>query len=56
MVLVLASLLIISNNNLHVTQQGDRENFFTFFEGWAVNTFHNLKSVTKEAFELDWIP
>ena len=56
MFFVLGSLLIISNNNLALSNQEDVENFEVLLVDWVSKIFENFKSITGNVVRLDWRP
>lgn len=49
-------LIIINNNDLHISDKGGMNNFSELYVGWINQTYSNLFSVTGYFVKLDWIP
>ena len=56
MLFVLVCLLIISNNNLALSDSKNFEKFSELLVEWLDKLFNNLKSITGEAVNMDWAP
>lgn len=56
MFFVLAALLIISNNNLALYSQDNREMFSDLYVAWLDDVFSNIWTVTGNVADLDWMP
>lgn len=56
MFFVLGCLLIVSNNNLSLSNSESFERFTELGIEWIDKIFSNLKSITGEAVNMDWTP
>jgi len=54
--LFLGALLIISNNNLHLKDSGERETFFNYYFTWIGNIFDQGVAVTSYVVKFEWLP
>lgn len=54
--LFLGALFIISNNNLHLKDVGEREVFFKYYSSWLENIFNQGQSVTSYVVRFEWLP
>ncbi len=54
--LIISFLIIINNNDLKLSRQGDFQKFSGFYSDWAGNFYFNIKSVTGNIIKLDWFP
>jgi len=54
--LFLAAFIIISNNNLYMTDAVDREVFFDKYTGWIGNLFSHGAEVTGFVVKFEWLP
>lgn len=48
--------MIINNNDLKLSRQGDFQKFSGFYADWAGNFYFNVKSITGNIIKLDWFP
>ncbi|MBT4257576.1 hypothetical protein HOD88_00125 [archaeon] len=53
--LVLNSLLIISNNNLHLETEEGIDNFLGDYSFFVEKVYSNVLRVTSNVIKLDWI-
>ncbi len=53
---ILGYLLIISNNNLFMSNSEDVEEFNRLLLEWGSNLIFNIKNITGNAVSLDWTP
>jgi len=51
-----AAFMVVSNNNLHLGNSGEFNKFMDIYYGWFFHVFDNVKSVTGQAINLDWMP
>jgi hypothetical protein len=56
MVLVLGALLIVSNNNLALSDSKDVKEFSSIWVDWTEKIFSNVGEITGNAVKLDWTP
>jgi hypothetical protein len=56
MLLILGSLLIISNNNLVFYKPGNPEKFGCLWIKWIEKIFENIRSLTGNVLKLNWGP
>jgi hypothetical protein len=54
--LLLGSLLIISNNNLFLFESGGFEDFSYSFYDWVDSVISNVKGITGQIVESNWVP
>lgn len=54
--LFLGALFIISNNNLHLGDNGEREVFFNYYSSWLGNIFNQGLEVTSYVVKFEWLP
>lgn len=54
--LFLGALFIISNNNLHLVDNGERETFFNYYSSWIGNIFNQGVQVTGYVVKFEWLP
>jgi hypothetical protein len=53
---MLSALFIISNNNLHVQNTGERAVFGNAYYGWLGSVFDNFKTITGDVINARWLP
>ncbi len=51
-----AALLIISNQNLYMSNVGDRQVFYNFYTHWIDTLFHQAFEVTGYVVKFEWMP
>jgi len=56
MFFVLFALLIISNNNLKMSEQKSINSFSKLYSGWINNIYENAQTLTGEIIKLSWAP
>lgn len=56
MVLMLTSLLLISNHNLYLSNDNDAREFGKLWLGWFDETFMHAKALTGYIAQIDWLP
>jgi len=56
MFLMLSALLIISNNNLALYKEENRESFFGLYFSWLDQVYTNVYTITGKIIEMKWIP
>lgn len=54
--LFLGALVIISNHNLHLSDQTQREAFVGFYSEWLGNLFTQGAEVTSYVIKFEWLP
>ena len=53
---LLAAFFIISNNNLALSEQHNRIEFFNTYKFWIIELGNNLVSATGNIVKLEWLP
>jgi len=53
---LLGAFFIISNNNLHIGNAGQFNQFMNTYYGWFFNLAKNVGSVTGYVVNVDWMP
>ena len=56
MFFIISGLLIISNNNLALSEKENLDQFLEFYRGWVNQIYFNSQTITGEAVKLDWAP
>lgn len=56
MFLVVGALLVISNNQLALSDSQNVESFLDSYVLWLDNIFFNIKDLSSKVFELNWEP
>ena len=56
MIFVLSGLLIISNNNLYMSEKENINVFFKLYGEWLGKIYFNSQVLTGNAIGLDWSP
>lgn len=54
--LLLGGFIIISNENLHILNEKEREKFGEMYLYWFDNLFDNFKGLTAYIINTNWIP
>lgn len=54
--LFLGALFILSNNNLHITDDIERGQFFDYYQAWIENLFSQGVEVTGYLVKFEWLP
>ncbi|MBS3089562.1 hypothetical protein J4461_01625 [Candidatus Pacearchaeota archaeon] len=54
--LLIGAFLIISNNNLHISQSEGRVIFARSYYNWIFGLFGNVKSLTGYFVSTEWLP
>ncbi len=54
--LFLSSLVVISNNNLHLKDKEQAMEFGRLYYSWLYNTASNLIQTTGYVIKFDWLP
>lgn len=54
--LILGALFIISNQNLHLLVDEEREIFFDYYSGWIENLIHQGVDITGYVIKFEWLP
>ncbi|OIO81062.1 hypothetical protein AUJ84_01835 [Candidatus Pacearchaeota archaeon CG1_02_32_132] len=54
--LFLGALFIISNNNIHLTDSGERDIFFNYYSGWINTMFNQGVELTGYLVKFEWLP
>ena len=54
--LFLGALFIISNNNLHLGDNVEREVFFNYYSSWLGNIFNQGQAITSYVVKFEWLP
>ena len=52
----LCSLIIINNNNLHLSNQEDFHTFTATYGQWFDNFYLNMQNVTGYVVKMSWVP
>lgn len=56
MFFALSALLIISNNDLALYKEENRQEFNELYTGWLDDVYSNVLSITGNIVKLDWMP
>ncbi|MBU0959692.1 MAG: hypothetical protein KKB31_07130 [Nanoarchaeota archaeon] len=56
MFFVLGSLLIVSNNNLFLSDSEDAKTFGNLWVGWIEKIYENSRSITGNLVKMNWSP
>lgn len=54
--LLFTSLLVISNNDIHIFSEGEAKNFFGLYFDWMALSYSNAVFFTANAVKMDWVP
>ena len=54
--LLVGAFMIISNNNLHIGNSAEFDQFMNGYYGWFFKLFDNAVSVTSYTVNVDWMP
>jgi hypothetical protein len=55
-IICIGCLFIISNNNLHITEQSDRIVFTNVFHAWLSDLFSTTSQITGYVIDSRWLP
>jgi len=53
---LLAGLIIVNNNDLHLSNKVELKNFSELYTGWLGQTYSNFFSITGHFTKLEWFP
>jgi len=56
LVAVFSSLLIISNHNLYIFEEGGVSSFTSIYFSWLAQIYINTISFTGNVIQMDWFP
>ena len=56
MFFIVSGLIIINNENLHISNSDDLKIFSLKYESWFSEIYSNVFSITGNIAKLDWIP
>jgi hypothetical protein len=56
MFLLIGAFFIISNNNLHMLEQGSLSSFISIYVSWVGEIFDNGAQLSGYVVKLDWMP
>ncbi len=56
MILCLGAFFIISNGNLHLSNEKELYTFGENYYSWIIHLGNNFKSITGYALKSDWLP
>lgn len=56
MIFIIASLIIINNNDLYIYRSSDLEKFSEIYSGWLDGVYVNLQNLTGDVVRMKWIP
>jgi hypothetical protein len=56
MFFALCSLIIINNNDLKLSNQGDFSKFSDLYSKWFDNFYFNVRDVTGYVVDMSWVP
>lgn len=56
MIFIVASLIIINNNDLNIYRSSDLEKFSEIYSGWLDDVYVNLQNLTGDVVRMKWVP
>lgn len=54
--LFIGVLFIVSNNNLHLSEEQDLTKFFDLFYSWLSGLFSRVREITGYVVDSEWLP
>ena len=54
--LVVSALFLVSNYNLHLADQHERQVFLNLYSSWMGDLYQNLRSLTGYVVKFEWLP
>ena len=54
--LVVSALFLVSNYNLHLADQHERQIFLNLYSSWMGELYQNLRSMTGYVVKFEWLP
>lgn len=56
MFFIVAGLVIVNNNGLHLSNENDLETFSEIYYGWLDEIYSNIFNATGHVSKLSWLP
>ncbi len=53
---LISALFIVSNENLHLNDNIEREKFFDIYSTWLSGVFHQTQVLIDSTLDLKWLP
>lgn len=50
------ALVIVSNENLHLSKRAEFAEFYALYYQWIIKSFSNAQGITAAVIKLDWLP